>query len=363
MSIRYFSWKLRVIFLRLRRELLENGLLAYYILLRSTAQNRIPDGKYICINLSKNHFGRHLYTFLWAIQSQGYLIKIKKNNRLIKDLVRYQYLRAMLHSEVVLLVKDFGDSASGTVLTDHNLRSDPFQFYPRGKARILAERKHLRIPMLMHPGMYANGFWNQVLPESKRYRAVFFAGNMDKNYSDGKFNDNFEVMSRPEIFKQLQEKSFPIESYDDLERNLVSGRVEGSIVLVDKTVFSVPQRNMRALLNRFDFYLAMPGASKPMCHNVAEAMSVGCIPIIQKQYADTFPRPLVDGENAVFFSNPSNLQRAIKKALSITRFESQRMRENVFSYYEREMTPEAIMSKVIGRGKGVVVYMSSLRPS
>jgi hypothetical protein len=52
----------------------------------------------------------------------------------------------------------------------------------------------------------------------------------------------------------------------------------------------------------------------PLCHNVIEAMSVGTIPIIQKEYAALYPN-LTDNENAVIFNDLEHLDSILKTFL------------------------------------------------
>ena len=60
--------------------------------------------------------------------------------------------------------------------------------------------------------------------------------------------------------------------------------------------------DLRPTLAKFRYYMAYPGVFMPFSHNVFEAMSVGCIPIIEDKYADLFQPKLEHLKNSFKFS-------------------------------------------------------------
>lgn len=352
---------LRVI--RVAMKSVKYGLAGYVLLLKQIKQNRALPSDCVCLDLSRNHFGRHLFSVLWSFERHGYAILIKNNQRLLVDMAASKYMRFILQSNSVFLVKKFHDNSCTAMLTDQNIRPDPYQFYSGEIADKLSEECFSRIPMMMHPGMYINGYWNREVYESERHRRLFFAGFMSEmHYSRGEFNEALGVLSRPRIAETLKDITLLVGSDYDLSKVLSSHVINESVILVDVSLFLVSQADIRQVLSGFDYFLAMPGAIKPMCHNVTEAMSVGCIPVIQQNYAEMFPISLVHGENAICFSGEEDLQCAINIAIGAKDSEVHKLRKNVIEYYEREMTPKAVVDTILGREQSAVVYMPSLRP-
>lgn len=60
--------------------------------------------------------------------------------------------------------------------------------------------------------------------------------------------------------------------------------------------------DLRPILAKFRYSMAFNGVFMPFSHNVIEAMSVGCIPIIEYKYADLIQLKLEHLKNSFIFS-------------------------------------------------------------
>jgi hypothetical protein len=85
----------------------------------------------------------------------------------------------------------------------------------------------------------------------------------------------------------------------------------------------------------------------PYAHNIIEAMSVGCIPIIQKEYAQMFFPALQNQMNAIIFRDLSELVSQIKIALNLPESQIGFMRKEVTKYYTNHLTPLALRHKLL----------------
>jgi len=84
------------------------------------------------------------------------------------------------------------------------------------------------------------------------------------------------------------------------------------------------------LLEESDFFLAAPGGTFPIAHNLAEAMLSGSIPILS--YSD-YPIPaLTAGENCLSYSTQEELFDVLRIAMAMSDQEVIRMREKVLGY-------------------------------
>jgi hypothetical protein len=93
------------------------------------------------------------------------------------------------------------------------------------------------------------------------------------------------------------------------------------------------------LLARSHFMVAAPGVVMPHCHNVVEGMAVGSVPILN--YGDLFFPPLVNGENCLSFSSPSELREQVVCAVNMDRQKLDTMRAAVLDYYDLYLRPAA----------------------
>jgi hypothetical protein len=134
---------------------------------------------------------------------------------------------------------------------------------------------------------------------------------------------------------------------------------EGKIILVDRGRFSISQGQWRRYLSKFDFFLACPGVSMPLAHNIIEAMSCGCIPIIEQGYASLFIPPLTDRQNALFFNQTTHQpEEVLRAALKMPEDAIKKMRSQVLSYYENYLTPHAVV-KAIEETKPRTVFLNA----
>ena len=92
---------------------------------------------------------------------------------------------------------------------------------------------------------------------------------------------------------------------------------------------------MKSILTKFDFFLALPGIEIPQSHNVIEAISMGCIPVIQQSYANLFSPPLENKINAIIFENFIDLDIVINEIFKLNVSEINELRKNVLDYNKK----------------------------
>ncbi len=102
-------------------------------------------------------------------------------------------------------------------------------------------------------------------------------------------------------------------------------------------------------MSRSDFFICPPGLLVPHSHNIAEAMSVGTIPITN--YHDYMRPKLTGGQDCLSFNSLEELDEAVDRALAMTSEEVERLRKNVISYYKKYMDPVAFGEKIRSSSK------------
>ena len=96
-------------------------------------------------------------------------------------------------------------------------------------------------------------------------------------------------------------------------------------------------------LAKAQFYLACPGVVTPQSHNLVEAMSVGCIPVLS--YGGLVP-PLEHGVNCISFKDENNLVLRIKEILEMSNDRIASISKNVIEYYDQYLTTATVINLV-----------------
>lgn len=261
------------------------------------------------LDLGRNPYGRYLYTFVHALTRAGRRVAAVPRPGFLLDTWRDPYARFLFTHE------GFGWGVGGDPL---DIRIDYFS----------AEASGRRIPIGMHPLMMRHGWWNAPLDGIPRKRAVFFAGNTDVSlYADGGLERRFGVAPRAEVLAKVAE--------------LVTWR--------DSRTDPIPMERWRPTLAAHDFFLALPGVVMPHAHNLTEAMSAGCVPVMQASHAAWMDPPLEHGVDAWLYDRPDDAPDAIREALSLDEASMARLRAGAMSYYEANLSPDAVV-RITGRG-------------
>ncbi|MGV2829967.1 hypothetical protein [Myxosarcina sp. GI1(2024)] len=197
------------------------------------------------------------------------------------------------------------------------------------------ERSNLMFPVMMHPLIYGSqhsttrALIATQRNETNRPFGVVFAGNTSANiYKDIEFEGEI-FASRKKILDSLKGIVNFLDSIPE------SRQVRASFILgMDGT--RIKQEKMIRMLLGSDFFLALPGATIPFCHNIAEAMACGAIPITN--YGHLFCPPLRDKVECISFDG-ADARSALKRALELQPAEAIAMRRRVLAYYDAYMSP------------------------
>lgn len=301
--------------------------------------------KSIFIDLDDIPFERYFYLLVKFFHLDGYTIYFKPNLMALAGLKQSEYSNYLLEEKILFLeskppncqirISNSGDgiSLSADYFTDllhDRLYSDVYY-----------------VPMAMHPNMYHEQVWNLEY-NFKKKQCVFFAGNFDKEaYLKIKNEQVFNVLDRISIYNVLK-RNFEIyipERFEDSQAR----EAEKEVVIIDRDYCEVPKQLLRETLSKYDFFLACPGIVMPFSHNIIEAMSVGCIPLIEMEYSKLFIPNLRDGINAVVFEGEEGLKAQIKRIFELDKKKVVQMSANVFDYYSQYLTPKSIAAEIASK--------------
>nr|WP_315031843.1 hypothetical protein [uncultured Chryseobacterium sp.] len=310
----------------------------------------IPEdsSKAVLININ-NHslYHRFFYLLLKFYKLAGYNVCYpmgfaKFRNIRNKD----RYLSLIVQEENFLIVNKKYFPENYIELTDEMFSPDYFaSYFAKGNSTDGA----FHVPMSFHPFMYHNGFWNnEVDCNRKRVNSVFCYGNFDsKAYLEIKRTE-FSVIPRTELLSYFKKQSdfIALSGRQELFKSIDEGGMERKYVFAIKEDYPLPMEEIREILSYFNFYLCCPGVVMPLCHNVIEAMSVGTIPLIQKEYADVMYPNLINGVNAIIFNDLVDLDSVLRRIFDISEIEITGMKENVLKYFCDNLSPYSVVEHI-----------------
>lgn len=210
--------------------------------------------------------------------------------------------------------------------------------------------RSFHVPMAMHPHFYEGGMWDAPIQPKGKRSGMFFAGDFDKSkYSKRMMQDSFGCLTRLQMAEVTRER-FPeknnlVRTKEELESCCGANR----IIYADRADFAIPMERWRETLAAFDFFLAHPGTDMPLCHNIVEALSVGCIPILQSGYARVLHAGLKSGVNCLIFRDADDLCAKVREAFDWPAARIQTVQKNVNELYYSVFTPEAVVKELLRR--------------
>jgi len=301
--------------------------------------------KILFIDVSGVAINRYLYCFLKMFDLAGYTVYLPRNAKVIEVLSKtggeYKYASWLIKDEFV----KFGMPPAKQVnisISSSQLSNDYFSNgFPENS---------YHVPMSCYPGYYQN---YQVLYQEavsvKRKNSAFMSGNIDPAFYD-KISDSkyFIQPSRKQIKDYLVKQNyyFKLNIIDDLFE-FINGKNDKKVIIVNTLeAFRIDLKSLPSVLKSFNFYLAMPGIVIPQSHNLIEAMACGCIPIIHAEYAKLMRPCLIHNKNSFVFENLTELDDLMEKIFSMPLEKIEKMREEVFYYYNTFLSPKSIVSTI-----------------
>jgi len=325
---------------KIRKCLLENYW--FYITIILTRFSSIPKKqKKVFLEIDELALNRYLYNFIKFFTLNNYTVYIPKNKKVISTLNRkkgeFVYGSWILKERVRIGRPKIAD----LLISKNQLSNNYF-----GKTT-----KHTyHVPMSEYPGMYRNGFFNDFEKiKRKRKRSVFMAGNIDVLYYNKISKAGFfEIPSRVEVSKFLEVQSYyqSIESLKEL-RGFIDSKEDNKIILINTlNQFRIPLQDLKDVLQSFHFYLALPGIHIPQSHNLIEAMSMGCIPLLHRTYSNLMYPVLDHMETALIYDSLEELDELILYTFNLEESILNSLHENVQEYYNKHLLPLAVIKKI-----------------
>lgn len=193
--------------------------------------------------------------------------------------------------------------------------------------RYLEEEAALQEPGLLpyfpHPSFRRPTIGKDRAP-GQSTRVIFLGNYTSRIYADTSewLERTFAIPSRTNTITFLKARLGPPEEGGNKHCFAVSRKVELHINAPGQ--LKLNKEAYRQELLEADFFLACPGMTMPMCHNVIEAMLSGVVPIIA--YSSWFKGFLEHGKNCLTFSNLEELQQVLESLGDYSRTEIENMK-------------------------------------
>jgi hypothetical protein len=320
----------------------------YYRVIRNTKKIKSGD-KIIYVDVTGVAWNRYLYSFLKFFDLQGYTVFLPKNRELIDHLSikegEFRFSSWILDDNFV----KFGNPPTNQkvmCIQKNQLSNDYFLSFVHNHIEVF----EYHIPMSEFPLVYHRLNWKIEFPAiKKRKRSFFMAGNLDENlYNKIEKAGNFKIPGRVTISGFLKKKKYykAICSLKFLE-DFIEAEIDNKVVIIDTSKeFSIELEKLKTILSKFDFFLALPGIIVPQCHNIIEAMSAGCIPILHSCYAKLLVPNLEQGVNALIYNDLDELNELILSSFLLTEKEVLKLRLNCINYYRMNLTPLQVVTNI-----------------
>ncbi len=315
---------------------------SHWLLQRSA--RRTTTGPLVLVDVRHNLWHRYLHILILFLRLGGYNVHIRHRYRFIGSWASYDLFRRSSFFRIVF--RPLPPEEYHLRLTDrpmngpHVLLDADYFDLPD------APRQGMRLPMVMADTFYIHGLHAQAAPEveRERERCLFFFGNMDRAaYDRPEPRSVFGCYTRIELFDMLRTK-YTERVFEPDRLADVDDRGDRDIVLVGRQREYIPPTQLLQVLAGYDLFLAPSGVVMPLCHNVVEAMAAGCIPVLQ--YPHLMEPPLEHGVNCLAYSNAEQLHAILKRVPVLSALEIIAMRQQVLAYYQKYLTPEAVVAKL-----------------
>ncbi|GAA5093176.1 hypothetical protein GCM10023210_23180 [Chryseobacterium ginsengisoli] len=303
--------------------------------------------KVLLINFENpNLYHRFFYLLVKFYQLSGYNIRYPMDFAKFRNLRnKDRYLGLIVREKNFLSINKKNLPENVIEIKDDMFSPDYFSTYFEHNN---IDKNAFHVPMSFHPFMYNQGIWdNKIDTDRKRFNSIFCYGNFDaKAYLDIKRTE-FTVETRVALLDFFQKK----ENFGSIhgKEDIVSANAsfDKKYVFAIKENYAIKMEDIRELLSYFNFYLCCPGVVMPLCHNVIEAMSVGTIPLIQKEYAEVMYPNLEHKVNAIIFDDLNHLKQILQNEIfTYSEHEISIMKNNVLEYYNEYLTPDSLVRHI-----------------
>jgi hypothetical protein len=184
---------------------------------------------------------------------------------------------------------------------------------------------------------------------TKRWR-LFFSGACHSRYYDTSWiREHFGKVPRSTVVEILDlefagDRTLRLDADAELEA-IMARQFEGFVLgeVTDATT-PIPSHRWLEALARAVVFIAAPGVSYPVCHNIIEAMAVGTVPLTE--YPEQFDPPLSDGENCLVYRGEDGLASRAREIVQAPAESLAALSRGAVEYYDRHLSPTGFVGRI-----------------
>ena len=343
--IQRFGKSLERAFRKLRPHLVPAYRQAFKSLVARGLLERREGERIVCCDFSNSAIdavgGRYYFSLVRDLIDAGYFPVFTARRGTLSSFGT-RSLKSLLLTERMGVVRSYDDIQESYFLITDDPNANPQRaeriVMVSYEWRLCQNASEMAFPVFIHPWI-ASGVASFCPPHLQDLRPtrLFFGGNTEEGkYDKNIIRDLYGMLSRREMLAETMATTSPEMIYRPRHASswLVSPEFH-PVVFCETQHCKIPPERWLEALSKADFFLACPGVGMPLCHNLIEAMTAGCVPILQ--YADYLPPPLQDGVNCLAFSDAASLREAVRTALSMAPEAVRVMRANVRAHYEAHL--------------------------
>lgn len=331
------------------RKLIKNEAVNYYFLLKILFISTLSKSKSkkIYIDISEIQLNRYLYNFIKFFTIEGYTVYLPYNRKLIAKLSlnkgEFKYASWILNENIKI-----GKPQHNTdvfFINKEQLSNDFFN------SKYQDDALYYHVPMSKYPQMYKDE--NLHIRHdfiSTRKNVGFMAGNFDKvKYEEISKKKYFDILNRREIMEHIYAQNYykRLNNKQELDDFIASDEEKVLLLIDTKYDFSLSLSELLQKLEKFNFFIALPGVIIPQSHNLIEALGCGCIPILHQTYANLFRPPLIHNHTAIIYRDINDFDNAVAQCFLMTNGQIVQLRTNVIDYYKLYLSPSSIVEKIV----------------
>lgn len=330
------------------RKLVKNKVLNYFFLVKVLFITSFikSKSKKIYIDIRGIELNRYLLNFIKFFTINGYTVYLPNDSSIIGKMFinkgELKYVSLILNEKIKIGKPQI--STDDLWIKKEQLSNDFFnlEYYDNDL--------YYHVPMSKYPLMYNPENFNiNYKLTAIRKKSGFMAGNFDRDrYENISKKKYFDIPDRREIVDFIYAQNYykKLNNYKELI-DFIENDEDNVVLLIDTHIdFSLSLSDLLKNLQKFSFYIALPGVVMPQSHNLIEALGCECIPIIHETYANLFIPPLVNQETAIVYKDKNELNDLIAQCFVMSEEEILLLRKNVINYYNLYLSPSAIVKKI-----------------
>jgi hypothetical protein len=311
-------------------------------------------GPYACYDFTStaidNVMGRYLFHLVSDFLQLGYTPVYRDRFRFLATMYHKEYKKRLLDLPFATY-HDLRQIPGPYLLVTDNNRAAPQEALKTIRIDYTERRpfkpSEVALPFFVHPNVQSqHNFPPQANLTATRPVRLFFGGNttVDK-YSGGPVQHKYRMLPRTQVVDHVRSQLAPSNIHVPTSKAQLD-KLEPVIFLCAETQhFRIPFETWLVTMKQADFFLACPGASMPLCHNLVEALSCGTIPILQ--YHHYMNPALEHGKNCLTYRDHDSLAKTIQLAIAMPHNQILTLRQGAYDYYQQNLPVGCLTEKLL----------------